>query len=73
MRKLGGQIGDVYFHVLGWPKSLFEFFRKMVPKARMNFLANPILTHSLSALKSHLFLKSYKGYLSHFNVFKAMC
>ena len=26
-----------------WPKSLFEFFRKIVPKIQTNFLASPVI------------------------------
>ena len=32
-----------YCEVLGWPKSSFRFFQKMLQKTQMNFLANPIL------------------------------
>ena len=31
------------WHILGWPKTSFEFFITSYGKNRTNFLANPIL------------------------------
>ena len=48
-----------YFQILGWPKSSFCFFHKLLQKTQMNFLTNPILNkyskfgHASFYLNSH--------------------
>ena len=63
--------GETTLEILGWPKSLFQFFHSSMPNTRTNFLANPIfaflieLTWNLGCWA--LFFKSSK------NFFKLRC
>ena len=50
--------GEKNATVLGWPKSSFTFFRKMVLKTQTNFLAN--LIHDATAKIVSFFTKNKK-------------